>query len=89
LSASAHCASVPKWLRNSGIDMPCWNWIWWLDIRALHQQENSGYGLSSSLDKPADAGSKQFWLCLSENNPTVSQFDQETMSDGYVRRAAA
>ena len=56
LSASAHCASVPKWLRNSGIDMPCWNWIWWRDIRALHQQESSDYGLSGSLDEPAEAG---------------------------------
>jgi len=47
---------VPKWLRNSGIDMPCWNWIWWLDIEALHQQESSDYGLSGSLDEPAEAG---------------------------------
>ena len=25
--ALEHCTSVPKLPRNSGIDMPCWNWI--------------------------------------------------------------
>jgi hypothetical protein len=36
--------------------MPYWNWIWWLDIRTLLRQESSGYGLSGSLDEPAEAG---------------------------------
>jgi hypothetical protein len=56
LSACAHCASVPKYLRNSGIDMPYWNWIWWLGIRALRHQESSDDGLSGALDESAEAG---------------------------------
>jgi hypothetical protein len=31
-------------------------WIWWLDIRTLHLQESSDYGISGSLDEPAEAG---------------------------------
>jgi hypothetical protein len=34
--------------------MPGWNWIWWLDIGTLRLQERSGYGLSGSLDEPAE-----------------------------------
>ena len=32
LTASTHCASVPNRDRNSVIDMPCWNWIWFVTM---------------------------------------------------------
>jgi hypothetical protein len=46
---------VAKQIGNSGIDIPGWNWIWWLDTRSLHRQESSDYALTGSLDEPAEA----------------------------------
>ena len=52
ISACAQAASVPKPRRNSGKDMPCWNWILFIAMAALRSGMLPAYGACSSAREP-------------------------------------